>query len=32
MADKYEDMVFCMVERAGRTKFWNSKFKIGREI
>ncbi|XP_065562277.1 uncharacterized protein LOC136028392 [Artemia franciscana] len=32
MADKYEDMVFCMVERAGRTKFRNSEFKIGREI
>ncbi|XP_065579828.1 uncharacterized protein LOC136039838 [Artemia franciscana] len=32
MADKYEDMVFCMVARAGRTKFRNSEFKIGREI
>ncbi|KAK2708962.1 uncharacterized protein LOC136028431 [Artemia franciscana] len=32
MADKYEDMVFCMVERAGRTKFRKSEFRIGREI
>ncbi|KAK2722175.1 hypothetical protein QYM36_002656 [Artemia franciscana] len=32
MADKFEDMVFCMMERAGRTKFQNSEFKIGREV
>jgi hypothetical protein len=32
MADKYEDMVFCMIERAGRTKFSNSEFNIGREV
>ena len=32
MADKYEDMVFCIVKRTGRTKFCNCEFNIGREV
>ena len=31
-ADKYEDLVFCLVERIGREKFPNSDFSIGREV
>ena len=32
MANKYEDMVFYILETAGRTKLQNSKFKIGRGV
>ena len=32
MAKKYESLVFCLLEMAGRTKLAKSNFKIGREV